>query len=161
MLLFKTCDIKMLLKIGILCLYTHSMITARWYRSHKINFMSLWLNAYTLPLSLLPFSPLFYIVLCLRSLKIVFRNQNYLRDKLIQMWFLCEIYMLYKWDSLKNMLKFTYELSKLKTIIFRLHGVDILWINFIQLCFEMMLSAYFEGPKMKHFSETHHCSYRK
>lgn len=31
---------------------------------------------------------------------------------------------------------------------------------FLFNCYEMMLSDYFEVPKMKHFSETHHCSYR-
>lgn len=78
-----------------------------------------------------------------------------------------------KWHKLpvlKDMLKSTSGLSKIRraflvvicfvSFCFRLYGVDTPQINFAQLSSGMMLSAYIEGPKMKHFSETHHCSYK-
>ena len=82
----------MLLKIDILDLHTHCMITIRWYRCNKINFVFLCPYLFY-PSYLHPCFTLFVLVI-MKS--IVFRNQYYLKAKLY-IWFFKGYVKIYLW----------------------------------------------------------------
>jgi len=99
----------MLLKIDILDLHTHCMITMRWYRCNKINIVFL------CPYLFYPCFTLFVLVI-MKS--IVFRNQYYLKAKLYIRFF-------------KGYVKIYLWIEQNKDFFFlRLHGVDIPQIKF-------------------------------